>query len=471
MTNDVAIQWFRQDLRVSDNPALTLASKHKMVLPIYILDDDLASENQIGAASRWWLCHSLKSLNTSLDGTLSVYRGKPINIFTKIISSHNVTAIYWNRCYEPWRIKSDSKLKSYFKKIGIKAESTNGSLLWEPWSIVKDDGSPYKVFTPFYRKGCMHAKAPREPIPVPTNTKYLHDKKNSLDVTQLVLLQKNSWDTKLSSHWDIGESGAHTRFQKFIYEGLGYYKTGRNLPSKPYVSRISPYLHFGEISPNQLWYKTRSLAVNKHVDHFCSELGWREFSYSQLFFNPELPTKNLQSKFDTFPWVENKLLLKSWQKGETGIPMVDAGMRELWQTGYMHNRVRMIAGSFLVKNLRLHWRHGERWFWNTLVDADLANNSSGWQWVAGCGADAAPYFRIFNPVMQGQKFDPDGTYVRHFIPEIAALPNKYLFNPWEAPIDILRETGVQLGTTYPNPIINLKQSRNEALEAFKLLKQ
>lgn len=215
----------------------------------------------------------------------------------------------------------------------------------------------------------------------------------------------------------------------------------------------------------------RNLADNKHVDHFCSELGWREFSYSQLFFNPELPTKNLQSKFDTFPWVDDSTLLVSWQKGKTGIPMVDAGMRELWQTGYMHNRVRMIVGSFLVKNLRLHWHHGERWFWNTLVDADLANNSSSWQWVAGCGADAAPYFRIFNPVIQGQKFDPDGTYVRHFIPEIASLPNKYLFNPWEAPEDILKETGIQLGSTYPKPIIDLKISRDAALEAFKLLKE
>ena len=471
MTKDVAIQWFRQDLRLSDNPALTAASRHTNVLPIYILDDDLACENQMGAASRWWLNHSLKSLYTSLDGKLSVYRGKPIDVLTKIIGSYDVNAIYWNRCYEPWRIDCDSKLKSYLKNMGIKAESTNGSLLWEPWSIKKDDGNPYKVFTPFYRKGCMQAQAPREPIPEPTNTKYLHDKENSLGINQLGLLPKKLWNTKLSSHWDIGESGAHTRFQKFIDEGLDHYKDGRNLPAKPYVSKISPYLHHGEISPNQLWYKVRNLADNKHVDHFCSELGWREFSYSQLFFNPQLPTKNLQSKFDTFPWVDDATLLRSWQKGETGIPMVDAGMRELWQTGYMHNRVRMIVGSFLVKNLRLHWHHGERWFWNTLVDADLANNSSSWQWVAGCGADAAPYFRIFNPVMQGQKFDPDGTYVRYFVPEIASLPNKYLFNPWEAPEDILKETGIQLGSTYPKPIIDLKISRDAALEAFKLLKQ
>ncbi len=471
MTNDVAIQWFRQDLRLSDNPALIAASRHNNVLPIYILDDDRAGDHVMGAASRWWLYHSLKSLNASIGGKLSVYQGNSIDVLTKVIGNHDVNAIYWNRCYEPWRIDCDSKLKSYLKNMGIKAESTNGSLLWEPWSIRKDNGNPYKVFTPFYRKGCMQAQAPREPLPPPTNKKYLQDKKNALDINQLGLLPKKPWGTKLSSHWDIGESGAHTRFQKFINEGLDHYKDGRNLPTKPYVSRISPYLHHGEISPNQLWYKVRNLADNKHVDHFCSELGWREFSYSQLFFNPELPTKNLQSKFDTFPWVDDSTLLVSWQKGKTGIPMVDAGMRELWQTGYMHNRVRMIVGSFLVKNLRLHWHHGERWFWNTLVDADLANNSSSWQWVAGCGADAAPYFRIFNPVIQGQKFDADGTYVRHFIPEIASLPNKYLFNPWEAPEDILKETGIQLGSTYPKPIIDLKISRDAALEAFKLLKE
>ena len=471
MKNNTAIQWFRQDLRLSDNPALSAASKHSNVLPIYILDDDLACDNPMGAASRWWLHHSLVSLNTSLDGKLSVYRGNAIDILTKIVKSHGVKAIYWNRCYEPWRIDCDSKLKSYLKNMGIKAESTNGSLLWEPWSIKKDDGNPYKVFTPFYRKGCLQAQAPREPISVPANTQYFYDKENCINIDQLDLLPKRSWNTNLKSNWNIGENGAHARFQKFIDEGIGLYKDGRNLPAKPYVSRISPHLHFGEISPNQLWYKVRNLADNKHVDHFCSELGWREFSYSQLFFNPELPTKNLQSKFDTFPWVDDSTLLRSWQKGETGIPMVDAGMRELWQTGYMHNRVRMIVGSFLVKNLRLHWHNGERWFWNTLVDADLANNSSSWQWVAGCGADAAPYFRIFNPVMQGQKFDPDGTYVRYFVPEIASLPNKYLFNPWEAPEDILKETGIQLGSTYPKPIIDLKISRDAALEAFKLLKK
>ena len=471
MTNDVAIHWFRQDLRLSDNPALTAASKHQNVLPIYIYDDDLSVEDQMGEASLWWLDHSLKSLNTSLDGKLSIYQGNSIDVLIDIIKSHDVNAIYWNRCYEPWRIDRDSKLKLLLKDYGIKVESTNGSLLWEPWSVKKDNGKPYRVFTPFYRKGCLKAEPPREPLPMPNNTNYIHDKKKSLSIDQLELLPNNPWDTKLSSYWKIGEIGAHKSFQKFIDVGLNQYKDGRNLPAMPYVSRISPHLHFGEISPNQLWHKVRSISDNKHVDHFCSELGWREFSYSQLFFNPELPVKNLQSKFDTFPWIDDPSLLKSWQKGETGIPMVDAGMRELWQTGYMHNRVRMIVGSFLIKNLCLHWHHGERWFWNTLVDADLANNSSSWQWVAGCGADAAPYFRIFNPVTQGQKFDPDGTYVRHFVPELSSLPINYLFSPWEAPKDILKESRVKLGSTYPKPIVDLKMSRDRALKAFNSLKQ
>ena len=252
-------------------------------------------------------------------------------------------------------------------------------------------------------------------------------------------------------------------------QGLSHYKDGRNLPAKPYVSRLSPHLHFGEISPNQLWHTVKSIGDDKHIDHFCSELGWREFSYSQLYHNPDLPTKNLQPKFNSFPWAKDSDLLRAWEKGQTGIPMVDAGMRQLWQTGYMHNRIRMIVGSFLVKNLRLHWHHGERWFWETLVDADLANNSASWQWIAGCGADAAPYFRIFNPVIQGKKFDPNGSYVRRFIPEIASLPDKYLFSPWETPDHILQESGIELGTTYPNPIVDLKQSRDEALAAFQSL--
>ena len=257
--------------------------------------------------------------------------------------------------------------------------------------------------------------------------------------------------------------------QEFFKKGLPHYKEGRNFPAKNHVSRLSPFLHLGQISPNQAWYGSIEKHSGKNLDHFLSELGWREFSYSLLYHFPDLPSKNLQKRFDAFPWNDDSNCLEQWKKGQTGYPIVDAGMRELWKTGYVHNRVRMIVGSFLVKNLLLHWHHGERWFWDCLVDADLANNSASWQWVAGCGADAAPYFRIFNPVTQGHKFDPDGIYTKHYLPELKNLPEKYLFSPWEAPTEILKNSGVRLGVDYPHPVVTIKDSREKALEAFSML--
>jgi deoxyribodipyrimidine photo-lyase len=469
MTKKIVIHWFRQDLRLYDNPSLTEASEHGTVLPIYILDDKNAGDFTMGGASRWWLYHSLKSLNESLGNKLSVYHGDPQEILDDLIARFDIEAIYWNRCYEPWRIHRDTQIKENLKMCGIKVHTYNGSLLWEPWDIKKNDGTPYKVFTPFYRRGCLSSKEPLAPLMKPSEISYIEDK-SQVSIDDLALLTKVPCD-KLELHWEVGEIGARKKLEIFVEKGLSFYKEGRDFPAKPFVSRLSPYLHFGEISPNQLWHAIRSIGNDQNIEHFCSELGWREFSYSQLYYNPTLPDKNLQSKFDAFPWSENADNLKAWQAGNTGIPMVDAGMRELSQTGYMHNRVRMIVGSFLVKNLRLHWHHGERWFWDMLVDADLANNSASWQWVAGCGADAAPYFRIFNPVTQGKKFDPEGEYVRQYIPEISALPNRYIFSPWEAPDLILNESGVRLGVTYPYPIVDLKQSRKLALLAFQSLKK
>ena len=471
MTTPIAIHWFRQDLRLSDNPALNLAAACGRVLPIYILDDKNAGEYAMGGASRCWLHHSLASLNKALGGHLCLYRGDAAEIFNSLAKRFTLKAVYWNRCYEPWRREQDENIREALDGQDIQGESCNGSLLWEPWRIKKADGDPYKVFTPFYRKGCLQAEPPREPVSSSDHVTYHYDKEGTLTLEQLGLLPQKPWSESLHSHWEIGEESAHTRFEAFIEEGLPHYKEGRDFPAKPYVSRLSPHLHFGEISPHQLWHSLRAMGDHKHIEHFCSELAWREFSYSQLFYHPQLPVKNLHEKFDNFPWVEDKALLRQWQKGQTGIPMVDAGMRELWQTGYMHNRVRMIVGSFLVKNLRLHWHHGERWFWDTLVDADLANNSASWQWIAGCGADAAPYFRIFNPVTQGKKYDPDGDYIRRFIPEIASLPNRYLFSPWEAPEDTLKEAKITLGSTYPEPIVDLKVSREAALAAFKSIKK
>ncbi len=469
MSAPIAIHWFRQDLRIADNPALTAAAKAGNVLPIYILDDGNAGDHAAGAASRWWLHHSLAALNSSLAGQLSVYRGNPLDILEDLVQRFGVASIHWNRCYEPWRIDRDTVIKQRLKAMGIVVESHNGSLLWEPWTIKKGDGTPYRVFTPFYRKGCLQAQQPRKPLPVPCNAAYFHDEAGSVGLEALDLLPRTRWDQKLEPHWVIGENGANDRFKEFLDEGLIGYKEGRNFPARPHVSRLSPHLHFGEISPNRVWYSVRNLGEELDIDHFCSELGWREFSYSLLYFNRDLPTRNLQPRFDAFPWIDSARLLTAWQRGQTGVPMVDAGMRELWQTGYMHNRVRMITGSFLVKNLRLHWHHGERWFWDTLVDADLANNSASWQWIAGCGADAAPYFRIFNPVTQGSKFDPDGSYIRRFVPELALLPGKYLCSPWEAPAHVLADARITLGETYPQPIVDLRQSRNEALLAFQSL--
>ena len=466
MKKEIVIHWFRQDLRLSDNPALTFVANLSLpVLPIYILDDINSGSYRMGNAARYWLHHSLASLNKSLDSSLCTYHGDPQDILDDIITRFNVRAISWNRCYEPWRVKRDSLIQQKLKTQGIEVYTYNGSLLWEPQDIKKDDGTPYKVFTPFYKKGCLNASKPRIPLKKPDNVKYFIDNQCSNIVEILKKCEIN-----ISQHWQIGEAHAKKQFDQFMSQGLYNYKEGRNIPSKPYVSRMSPYLHFGEISPNQLWYLVRNTENDKNIDHFCSELGWREFSYNLLFHNPELPYKNLQSKFDNFPWENNEKLLHAWQQGKTGIPMVDAGMRELLNTGYMHNRVRMIVGSFLVKNLFIHWHHGERWFWDKLVDADLANNSASWQWIAGCGADAAPYFRIFNPITQGQKFDPEAQYIRKYIPEISQLNDEYIFNPSKTPPLILKSANLKLGEHYPLPIVDIKHSRDRALESFKNLK-
>ncbi|MFZ4116110.1 MAG: cryptochrome/photolyase family protein [Chthoniobacterales bacterium] len=462
--------WFRQDLRISDNPGLFEAAKNGPVIPIYILDDHSAGVFKMGAASRWWLHQSLEKLNHALDGKLHLDVGDPIEIITKLIHTHNVEAVCWNRCYEPWRIKVDAALKTKLQEMGISCKSFNGSLLWEPWEALKSDQTPYKVFTPFYR----HASSspPRKPLPKPPEITLLYDKENHLYLQDLKLLPEVPWYHDFEKEWEVGEVGAHKKLCAFLTQGLSGYKEGRNHPGQRNVSHLSPHLHFGEISPQQVWDAASNVGPEipkKDQDHFLSELGWREFSYSLLYHFPELPWKNFQAKFDRFPWKENHVLLKKWQQGKTGYPIVDAGMRELWQTGTMHNRVRMIVASFLVKNLLIHWHHGEAWFWDTLLDADLANNSASWQWVAGSGADAAPYFRIFNPVLQGEKFDPEGTYTRRFVPELRAIPKKFLFKPWEAPLEVLKAAGVDLGKTYPKPIVDLATSRDKALEAYHQL--
>ena len=466
------IHWFRQDLRLSDNPALAKCAVNGDVLPIFILDDCNAGSQEPGAVSRVWLHHSLLALNKSLNGALRVFKGNPIEIIPKLISETGANGVYWNRCYEPWQIERDRIIKLTLRDKKVECESFNGSLLWEPWDILKKDGTPYKVFTPFYRRGCLSAKEPRIPISPPADITLSNKEIGMNDINDLELLPNLRWDQEVFEGWDIGEKAANLKVIDFIENRLYDYKDGRNFPSKKNVSRLSPHLHFGEVSPNQVWHTAShpKYMNSTGLDHFLSELGWREFSHSLLYFFPNLPTESLQTRFETFPWIEDLDLLVRWKEGNTGFPIVDAGMRELWRTGYMHNRVRMIVGSFLVKNLRLHWNNGLDWFWDCLVDADLANNSAGWQWIAGCGADAAPYFRIFNPVLQGEKFDKDGIYTKQFVPELKDLPNKYLHCPWTAPESVLKAANVCLGKSYPHPIVDLKQSREAALKAFSDMK-
>ncbi|WP_339671949.1 deoxyribodipyrimidine photo-lyase [Dasania marina] len=465
----IAIHWFRQDLRLADNPSLIHAAQQGSVLPIYILDEINAAEQTTAGAARCWLHHSLQALNDSLGGKLQLYRGDAKRIIAQLCQQHAVTSINWNRCYEPWRIGRDKAIKAQLQQAGIDCHSHNGSLLWEPWQTLKADGSAYKVFTPYYKNARLNGPPIRQPLAAPKNLNLATGDFGAQSITELELLPKQNWHTPLLEHWAVGEAGAQKALHRFIEHGLNGYKEGRDFPAQEHVSRLSPHLHWGEISPQQAWHYSQLAGDNVDVAHFHNELAWRDFSHAMLYHYPDLPHRNWQSKFDRFGWQHNDALLQAWQQGRTGYPIIDAGMRELWQTGYMHNRVRMLVGSFLVKNLLLDWRHGERWFWQTLVDADLANNSASWQWVAGCGADAAPYFRIFNPVIQGEKFDRDGSYTRRYVPELAALPNKYLFKPWLASPEILQKAGVVLGESYPQPIIDLKLSRELALDSLKAL--
>ena len=429
----------------------------------------------MGGASRWWLHHALKSLNQSLEGKLNIFKGDPQVIIQHLVDQVSAKAVLWNRCYEPWRIARDGKIKKFLQDASVEVQSFNGALLWEPWDVLKKDQTPYKVFTPYYRRGCLSQVPPRRPLPVPSAMQIASKLDGSLELDDLHLLPEINWDTQMKARWDISEAAAQDRLDDFVMQDLQNYREGRNFPDKPNVSRLSPYLHFGQISTNTAWHRASDAAGiienDASVDTFLSELGWREFSHYLLYHFPQLPKENLQKRFDIFPWApDTDAELKAWQKGKTGYPLVDAGMRELYDTGYMHNRVRMVVGSFLVKNLLVHWHRGEEWFWDCLVDADLAANSASWQWIAGCGADAAPFFRIFNPITQSEKFDKQGEYIRRYVPELAQMPAKYIHAPWLAPADILAAAGVKLGVNYPEPVIDIKESRERALAAFKLTK-
>jgi deoxyribodipyrimidine photo-lyase len=469
MSKTRCLHWFRNDLRLGDNPALEQAAKSDHVFLMYIKEPVLDAYQKMGRASQVWLHHSLLALNADVDQKLHFSSGDPLDILMRFCQENQIQQVVWNRCYEPWRIERDTLIKKQLEQAGITVRTFNGALLWEPWTVAKKDGTPYRVFTPFYRKGCLMAVPPRKPKACSLSQDQVQTASGTLALSELSLLSNKPWETSVLSLWRVGEQAAIDKLDSFLQKGILQYKKGRDFPAIQSVSKLSPHLHFGEISPHQVWHCVRQMGMNENTDHFCSELGWREFSYSQLYYQPDIQTNNRQKKFDQFEWIVNEEHLRCWQKGITGIPMVDAGMRELYQTGFMHNRVRMVVGSFLVKNLLIHWNQGERWFWDCLFDADMASNSASWQWVAGTGADAAPYFRIFNPVTQGKRFDPDGQYIKQYCPELAQLPLRYLFSPWEAPREVLTAAGIRLGVHYPRPIVDLKVSRERALATLKKL--
>jgi deoxyribodipyrimidine photo-lyase len=463
--------WFRQDLRLADHPALAHAAARGSVVPVFVLED-AARGSARGGASRWWLHHSLLRLREALGG-LVLLRGEPAVVLPELARRVAAQAVVWNRRYEPRSRADERELGEALTRLGIAHRGFRGNLLWEPGQVTTLGGEAFKVFTPFWR-ACQKIPV-AEVLPAPrVRLSELNGLGDSLDAWRL-LPQAPDWAVRFGAHWSPGERGAWKRLREFLAEGLPEYDELRNRPDMAAVSRLSPHLHFGEISPRQIWAEVRALIsrdpdFRKDGDKFLAEIGWREFSYQLLVQFPRLPRSNWRPEFDRYPWVADSTRLAAWQRGRTGYPLVDAGMRELWQTGYMHNRVRMVAASFLVKHLRIHWRQGERWFWDTLVDADLANNAAGWQWVAGSGADAAPYFRIFNPIEQGRRFDPDGNYVRRWCPELSGLPATHVHAPFEAPPRVLQAAGVTLGETYPDPIVDHKTARAAALEGYQAMR-
>jgi deoxyribodipyrimidine photo-lyase len=426
------------------------------------------------AASRWWLNRSLAALSTELErrGSRLIIRcGSTGTALNDLLTESGASAVFWNRCYEPAAVARDRELKSQLRERGIAAESFNGNLLFEPWKIQNSTGEPFRVFTPFWRV-CLTKSVVPPSNDAPKKLRPQDNWPRSLDLSELGLEPAVDWARGLRETWQPGESGAKSQLKRFREEAIGEYPVGRDKPGVVGTSRLSPHLHFGEISPGQIWRAVRGMmsggSIGGHAacEAYLRQIGWREFAYQMLYHHPESQEQSLRSDFSAFPWKTDPKTLRAWTQGKTGYPIVDAGMRELWHTGWMHNRVRMVVASFLVKHLLIGWQEGAAWFWDTLVDADLANNTMGWQWVAGCGADAAPYFRIFNPVIQGEKFDPAGDYVRHWVPELARLPAAWIYKPWKAPYSVLLDAGVKLGSTYPSPIVTHEVARERALAAL-----
>lgn len=469
---EAAILWFRQDLRLADNPALS-AIGERPVLPVYILEDGPWAP---GGAARWWLHHSLAALSTALAAAgapLLILRGDPRAILPALAETTGAAEVHAGRRTEPAGRRCDAETHAALEATGRRLVLHRTALLHEPHLVRTGGGGPYGVYTPFSRAVFALLEGLPPPIPAPSRLRPVAAPPQGLALDALGLLPQPpvpDWAAGFKDHWQPGEAGAAARMAAFLEEGLDGYAARRNDPGVTWgTSGLSAHLHLGEISPRQVWHAARAKG-GRGLETFLKEVLWREFSHHLLWHRPEMPETPLRAEFASFPWRRDARLLRAWQRGRTGFPIVDAGMRQLWQTGWMHNRVRMIAASLLVKHLLQPWQDGEAWFWDTLVDADLAANSASWQWVAGCGADAAPYFRIFNPVLQGEKFDADGAYVRRWCPELAKLPDRWIHRVHEAPEIVLRGAGIVLGKDYPAPIVDLAEGRARALAAFAEVK-
>jgi deoxyribodipyrimidine photo-lyase len=465
-----AIAWFRRDLRLIDNPALAWAAhRGGPVIPVFVHDEE-AGERPLGGASRWWLDRSLAALTAELEAKgsrLILRRGRAMDEIRRLVEETGAAAVAWNRLYEAGLAERDGDLEAGLRQAGKAVFTGNASLLLEPWEIKTKTGGRYQVFTPFWN-AARPLIGGREPEPAPRKLVAPPHWPSSERLSGWKLRPaKPDW-SKGFADWKPGEAGAKTRLKRFVDKALSDYPTGRDHPGLDGSSRLSPHLHWGEIGPRQAW---AALGSNAAADKFRAELAWREFNHHILFDRPDLATVNLKREFDRLAWRDDPAGLEAWRRGRTGYPIVDAGMRQLWSEGFMHNRVRMIAASLLVKHLLIDWREGEAWFWDTLVDADAANNAANWQWVAGSGADAQPFFRIFNPVAQGERFDKDGAYVRRWVPELAKLPDKHIHSPWTAPVSVLDSAGVELGRDYPYPVVDAAKGRQRALDAWAKLRR
>jgi deoxyribodipyrimidine photo-lyase len=462
--------WFQRDLRLSDNPALSAAAGSGLpIVPVFIWSSEEESP-QPGAASRWWLHQSLQRLDESLrakGSRLLIRRGPAPEALLSLAAETNAQRVFWNRVYEPAALARDRFVEEKLRAHHIAVETFNASLLFEPGSLRTASGGSFQVFTPFWRALWNQRGAVRDATKPPSTLPAPRKWPASLTVSDLELEPKIDWAAGIRQAWTPGEEAARARLRTFGKSAVSHYTDERDRTDHDGTSRLSPHLHSGEISPVQIWH---AVFDKPGSESYLRQLAWREFAYHLLVEHPYTITQPFASQFKNFPWRSNARRLKAWQQGRTGYPMVDAGMRQLWATGWLHNRARLIVASFLVKHLLIPWQDGAAWFLDTLVDADLANNTMGWQWVAGCGVDAAPYFRVFNPILQGEKFDPDGEYVRQWVPALRTLPSEWIHQPWTAPPLALAAANVKLGDTYPEPIVDHAEARVAALHAFEEMK-